>query len=630
MKYSRLAVVASSEQLDALSVHFRTEEIRLFCDNPKIYQFLEDKGVPFSRLDEFMLRAEWDEINAWACERALDWVSAYSKVRPREAIDWASALFLFFSHLLAHSVKNSRYAEACLEAGGFDEVICFPAETRQFPRFSGNGYLNHFLREIALERKIRVTELSVPARLTNAMDDFFLKGNWRSKAKAAAAELTSAFFSNICGSGIIFASGSLKHLGSVIEELRRKGREVLLHDAVFHADRAAFTLRNGVRYWVAAPAEAGAEFSSKTGAISEGLQAARRACGDDSFRFLGRGFGTFSDRHILSTMRVHLQKCLGEESLYERAWKICRPGAVLTDEDYALRGSFLAAYFRSKNVPVYCVSHANMPFEFEIPEKSRIFRQSTTFVHSEYEKNNYARRGWDPAGLRVLGTPRYDRLLQMKRARRRGRTGTKSRILYCANTFIAPQSPDDHGYLGTAVTSFEPISSEAAGAVLRCASRLGAELNIKPHGVEGRRTWEKFLEKSGGQNHVCLAVGRKEDFFRHLSNSDIMVLSYWSTGIIDAAVFGIPVIFIDFRGVTGPVIQKFAAEGYCQIVQSEAELEEALKVAMHGRMLEIKPNRESAYYLGPNDARSSWRVAEVILGNVPMNSDSRKMEPAFQ
>ncbi|MGB3113205.1 MAG: hypothetical protein WBC00_01120, partial [Candidatus Omnitrophota bacterium] len=69
-----LAVISNEQQYGTLTARYPDlDKIRVMCDNLAFYDFLKAKNVSYGSLQEEDLRAKWEEINTWACKKALLW-----------------------------------------------------------------------------------------------------------------------------------------------------------------------------------------------------------------------------------------------------------------------------------------------------------------------------------------------------------------------------------------------------------------------------------------------------------------------------------------------------------------------------------------------------------------------------
>ena len=614
---SRWIVLSDETQYARFASDFGgTPDLRVFCDNARYQNQLAAHGVAFEPIDEFLLKERWDEINGWGCTATAEWIRLGKERGLFRSIDAASVIALFFSHLLVHMLKNFHLAQICIQSGGSGSPVVFRgAAPRVYPKFSGNAYLNAFIAELAAEKGLSCAAIDLGESAPPA--DFYFKKRswWKTACKRALGSLYASAVRFEKGIEVL-ACGSLRHLEPVILELRARGTRIALYESEFRMEAFRFARRQGIPYFLPScferVADEGARFDEE--GMRELRAAFEIAASEGLFCYQGRNFAPFIRTHILPSIAPFFKTLEVRRAEYTSVFAPGGPKAILTEEDYGLNGGFLAAFARSKGVRVFCFSHANVPYDFTVPEKSRVFRQSDTFVYSQYEKDLYAARGWDPEGIHVSGTPRYDALIRLPRVC--AAPGPRRlKLLYCANTFLTPHSPEDFGYLGVSVMSFGGVAQEAAVALFEAIRGLPIDVILKPHHPGGLGQWRAFLDEIKSTNPVTLVTKAHESIFSYLRECDAMVLSYWSTTMIEAAICDLPTIFMDLRRNDSPKIRDFAAKGFCRIARDASELRREMERL---RPFEETPKRaffaEDEYTLGKKDGLDAVRAVDWILG----------------
>ncbi|MBI3251915.1 MAG: hypothetical protein HYZ52_01155 [Candidatus Omnitrophica bacterium] len=615
------AVVLSnwSQYQKFLEARHRPGDFEVFCDNPRFYDTLAAQGVPYRVLDEIQMKESWAEINAWGCAQVSRWMKACQAERIFSQVDLASVVRHFFAMTLIPAVKNYRFAQTILSWPGFDRVLVFePMNKRKFPFFSGNAYLNYFLKEEAGPRGIPVTRLSVYEK-ENREYVVPVAPGWN--AAANAKKTLKKIFHLIClrrprlmRKITVLAHGSLRHLSETIRELRKRGEAIALYDFEFHLEQFLFALKNRIPYLLPdsfGPAGGGDAMLARRYAVEfkAALALARRM---EVFSYEGRDFSDFIERELFYGLEDYCLEWAKRTHLYEKMLETCGLRALVMDEDYALRGSFLAGFMKAKGLKLFCVSHANLGVDFSIPEADRIFHHSWTLVHSEFERDMYAVRGWDPSKFILTGIPRYDRLVRFSEQKRPWKKG-KIRLLYTA-TGLWKFSPDQHGYLGCHFVCYGDFQVPAFRVILEAIEGLPIELFIKPHSAESVPYWRAFVRQFKVKN--TLHVGNSgDDYFRMLASSDAMILSYWSTGLIEAALCGIPTFFVASPLFESPVLKQFSGDGYCHLVNDAASLRSKMRTLcqegpdfFHKGTVRHRPE----YYLNFLDGESTRRAAGFI------------------
>ena len=144
-----IAVVISNEkQFQAFQVHCGGDRSRyaVFCDNPSYFGTLEAGNVNFHRLDEFLIQDRWAQVNAWGCERAAEWIRLWRE-KAGGGPNLAEIMFLHLGYVLVQSVKNLLLAGIVFDESKPERVLVFEGGARRrFPEFSGNVFMNYFLK----------------------------------------------------------------------------------------------------------------------------------------------------------------------------------------------------------------------------------------------------------------------------------------------------------------------------------------------------------------------------------------------------------------------------------------------------------------------------------------------------
>jgi hypothetical protein len=108
-----------------------------------------------------------------------------------------------------------------------------------------------------------------------------------------------------------------------------------------------------------------------------------------------------------------------------------------------------------------------------------------------------------------------------------------------------------------------------------------------------------------------------------------MLISYWSTALIEAGLIGLPVYFVNLDALFGVALDSFSREGFCNIVRSKKELNKAIKKLCEAKGNAVSLNvidREKRFqYLGFEDANNTTRVVDSImrqLMSIPLSKKS--------
>ncbi len=599
----------------------------IFCDNERFYDFLNERGLKYEILDEFLIKDKWEEINNWGCGRASGWIRQCKERGFFKAFDLYSAIYLYFSVDLILALKNYYYADHLLKKTDLSELVVFESKVPwTYPNLPGNYVLNYWLKKLSQQKNIRTK--------------IFLVDEKRPAPRKSLASIVKGVLQKIYScvakpekNGGVMVYGSLKHLASTLIELKNRSMNVFLYDNEFHFEQFLFALRYHVRYLTPE------SFSKKIytdqakfikNSMSELTSALIGSEIEDFFVYGSYDFSEFIHEMIIPSMKSYMEELPAKLDHYQNIIDTCQPSGILVEEDFAAR-AVMAAFMKSKKIPVFCVSHANAVVEIEVSPNEQVFNLSKTFINAEYEKAGYIARGWDPDVFAATGTPRYDRLLQMKRANAGKNGSRKKQILYCAG-FLWNFHPDVLGYIGTNIYLCRPFETISIKALLKAIEGLPIEIVIKPAYLADEPLWRELIKELKPQNCVTVAK-HSDDFFKLLTESDAMALSYWSTAVIESAMCEIPTVYIDLKSQANKPIREFGEQGFFNIVTDPKTLRDEMEMVCGLKERPKKPkhsNEALEYYLGKRDALGTARVADYILEAVEQNrkSEDRCLEHA--
>lgn len=434
--------------------------------------------------------------------------------------------------------------------------------------------------------------------------------------------------------GSILAYGGLNHLGSLIPELTKRGEKIVLFSDLFQKPWWAFSKKNKVAY-------VQSRHFRKRAAMALGDWADARKNELRNVLLLLRGQGTFRVREydffpsvhdlVFSRMDDYFGSIARRYAFCEALFDGLKPKACLAHDDFSLVNGFIAAFARERRVPVFCISHATLALDFSVPVEKRAFCQSVTFVNSEFERHIYETRGWSGGDrIQITGIPRYDRLIRAGKQGEKPATpsGSPLKLLYCA-TGLWRHSPNQRGFLGSDVNLYRHVQIPAFTCMIEALRGLPVELVIKPHSHIALPLWKEQVAKQGALDYKVTVVSHAVDIFDLYSECHAMLISYWSTALLEAAIIGLPTIFIDPFPPYSRNLYEFSDSGFCEVVNNCAGLRaviEKLQVGILPGRVRLTPRKRN-YYLGDESPVSVQRVTERILaeinkagsGDIPIN-----------
>ena len=613
-----LAVLSDHGQYRTLSDHFPgLTGIKVLCDNPAFYAFLSDKGIKFEPLGEENIKDSWRDLNTWACEKALLWKRLIENRSFFGGIELDKALYVHFSFYLASFLKNYLYADIIYEKYDPSEIVVFDdIHCPEFPFFNGNYFLNLFLKDLGRRYGLRTISMrsgtgegpgeavSVKERTRAFIQDVYAKVMPARKKKKA-----------------FIAYGEIRHLAPVMMELKNRGQEIIFYDFDFRPEQFKFCLKWDLRYFVPQnflrddPGDEKGKFDYTkdfmeiTGLLRSGQW----------FKYRGVDLSGFLCDELSARTAQYFKEASLWARIYSRIMDIYDIEGLIASEDFGPRGGFMAAFFKSRGIGTFCVSHGYCPVKFALRDPDRIFFLSETFVHSEYERSLYSSKGWDKSHVHVTGVPRNDRLVEYKNGKsKRDRTRRrKMKIMFCANPLLE-FNPAHPTYIGDSQFVWGYHMRIYLKDIIEAIEGYDIELIVRPHSwhIDDRKLWVDFIKHNKRRNKVSL-VSAELDFFKLLAQCDAMIVGYWSTAVMEGIIFGIPTIVLDYTGLEDK--HPFAKEGMCSVSRDPRQLRDIVKELYSS----FVANKDSGYapgdiqnkvfYTGLNDGGNTQRTVDHIL-----------------
>lgn len=620
---AQIVVLSNESQFRKFSQFFNVDDFTVYCDNARFYPFLAKKQVAYQTIDEFTIENQWDTLNAWGCSKAAQWIRFCTKKSIFPDIDIPSAIFMYFSKMLIQMLKNYIFAKHIIEKCSPRRAVIFTGLSKRiYPDFSGNSYLNYFLKELSLQRDIPIDPVDISG-LEREQEYLRNFTPWYQRLRNQLIKSTKQFIQALYGIAVkptptdVLAFGSLNHLGSTLLQLKSKGRKISIFDLDYHAALHRFANKHRFLYLIPSCFE---KKKCLNGENWQQLQMQRLLNSlDDSeaqsiFSYDGFSFSSFIKENIFKLMAPYIHSLAENFNLFSQIVDSCKPKAALVNDDFSARGGFFGAVLKRRGIQNYCISHANLAVDFCVAKEDQIFSQSKTFVNSEFEKQMWEARGWKGSDLIVTGTPRYDRLIQMKKTNK-GRQKSPSEIvklLYCS-TGLWVHSPNQRGYLGCHIVSYHQTQYPRIMATFKAIKDLPVELIIKPHSDYAVPLWKTFIRDSDPTGRVSV-TSHKEDIFKLYFECDAMLVPYWSTAIMETALIDLPTIFIDIGPPRNHQLDKFAEAGCCAVAKTETILRQEIeKIVANSAVSNKAQSSAIEFYLGKKDDQNTKRVIDYII-----------------
>src|SRR3989338_1948904 len=613
-----LAVISSRGQYQLLTDAIpNIKEAQVLCDNPALYDFLKENKIQFDIIDEEVLRKDWASINTWACEKALLWAGAIGDRRLLNNIEFDKALSVRFSYYLTSFLKNYLFSIYIFDKYKPHEVVIFDnAAFPHFPDCNVNYFLNLFLNDFAKNHNIETNHIGNSA---------FSVEKEKTSAKECMRALLQKFYSKSVvikkNKKIFIAYGELRHLEQVLKKLKREGANIVLYNDEFRLNQLRFCIKEKIQYLTAD------SFFKKSKDVNNSfdyrnvfIALIKLLCSNKWFVYNGIDLSSYLEKLILTDIGSYISSISGWTDIYCKmagSLDIC---GIIIDQDETADKSFMAAFFKSRKTPVFCISHGYGAVKFAMPSSNRCFDLSHTFLHSDYERALFTARGWSEKNIRVTGIPRYDRLIKLRDAKDRQKSikPKKMTILYCGST-ILDYTPDVGTYIGVAQYEFGRSMRNNLKYLIRAIEEHPIRLVIKPHYITDEAPLADFISRHRGKSDVIVTKA-SADFFKLLTDCQAVFMGHWSTAIMEGIIARIPTFVLNYIGIEDSF--PFAQHGLCTISHDPTELkniiEDLYTTFNSGRNSKYAPMDEGnkTFYTGLNDGLNTDRVADCIMKTV--------------
>lgn len=121
----------------------------------------------------------------------------------------------------------------------------------------------------------------------------------------------------------------------------------------------------------------------------------------------------FHQKHLLFCLKHGLRYDVRSLDSFGSYLDLVHPGAIIMDNETQKDTTHLASLAKERGIPTYCVSHATLQVKKD-HKPDLLNKYSTMLAHSDFDRDNYIKRGWEGEKIIVTGTPRYDSLRSKK------------------------------------------------------------------------------------------------------------------------------------------------------------------------------------------------------------------------
>ena len=608
-----LTILSNKRQYQVLADHYYgLSGIKILCDNPGLYDFLKGEGVDFDVLDDELLKDSWKQINNWSCEKALLWDQLVDCRAFFNGIELNKALSVYFSYYLVSFLKNYLFAKSLLAKYKPEKVIVYDGtHCPEFPRFNGNYFLNLLLKDLGEKASAGIIQL-----FDGYAGPDFDKRSFKDGARAFFGKLYSILFNNTVKRRSFIVCGWLRDLADVIRDLKKRDKNVVLYSHDFRLDQFKFCLDEKIQYIAGPrPVKGGSEKFDLRAGFHKATEILR-----------SRKWFTYNEDdlsgYICNEILKRSGKYLEDISVWMRTYAEIAEShdleGVVLDQDEMTDKAFMAAFYKSKGIPVFALVHGRGRVDFALSESNRKFDLSRTFVHSEYEKSLFTSRGWDTKCIEISGTPRKDGLVGLSRKNRKtGLKNGKMEVLYCGSTMLY-YTPEIANYVGILNYEFGTRMRGYLLQVIDAMENCPLKLTIKPHYSVDEEPLRDFIRQHGNGRDIII-VPASSDMFSLMAGSHAVLMGHWSTALLESIILGIPTFVLDNSGLEDAF--PFAKQGLCTVLRKPDELRGALE-ELYSAFSENKasrlmppPVKNKIFFTGLNDGKNTQRVVDHVIAN---------------
>ncbi len=601
-----LIIAQSPAQAERILSKHKPESFLILATNVRTLEACRRLGH-CKLLDEAVLKDRYRRINRWVYEELIRLTGRYRQ--NREARLFLESHFYDFKNYFLQVIKYILTFEKYLQEDSA-RVVDIYDNGRSLLALTLKKYAESLKPPLLIRTEVEDGVVPVPLGRLSVKKMVYRAAGW------LCNEYAKSFinFTKHSGKKRVLVSGSLRHLGDVVEFLA-KSCEVMFLESEFNLEKYFFCRQNHLPFLVVPttrnfqnPFAPSSPFAGKEGAL----------------HFEGRDLTVLYHSFFENVHRIgYLLPGFNPTGAIDTIRKF-RIDGVLLDEDYALR-RVLAVAANECDIPSYVVSHGvPSPLLLAKGESERpqagYYYSSEIFVHSDFEKWTYDRIYYDPAKIHNTGLPRYDRIrreLDVKKEENNKPAGRKT-ILFCG-IGLAPYdfaaSSSITSLLGQRSISREFIERYLRDVVEACSDLADVTLQVKPHYAD-EAEWRKILAGCPLKGGIRL-LSHRDDIFRLEAKADL-IISPISTVLVEAILYERPVVALDYA--QDEALEPYRSSGLVEVVRGKDELKPAIHRCLYDPQYPaaLRKALESshAYFTGVWDGQATRRVAEYILKGI--------------
>ncbi len=614
----KLVILSNYDQYKKLVEYCpNIEDIQVVCDSLSFQHFLKKKKINFLLLEEGILKEDWNKINIWGCDKALNWGDFLKEQLLFQDIELNNAIYVFFSCFLIEFLKNYLYVRYICEKYNPKELIVFEGyNSKSFPVSNGNIILNTILLKMKDKYEYDLHVLEIKNK-KNRDEQQSIKNRIRKQLQKYYSS-----FQNIEWSREAFlACGSLRHLGLVLEEIKKRDCHVFVYDFEFHLEQYKFCRKNKFNYILPdyflsqAPKDSGfAEYQEDFMKLLDTFEH------ESWFEYYGENLSVMICEAIRDSYENYISTITSDTAIYKQILNILKIKALIVDEDWGVKRGFMTAFFKSRGIKTFCISHGYGAQRFSVDIEKRNFSLSETLVNSKFERSLYGARGWDEKHIHVTGIPKHDNLVEkIKKGKKKGNRP----VFFFCGTSLHEYELSQASYIG--LTQFERgiYMKEHLRQVIKAISEYDVKLMVRPHPsdiaryMDEKRLWKEEINRADKGKSDIVFCDEKYDFYDILSNCDAMVIGYWTPAIVEALISDVPTLVLNFSELKDGF--PFAEEGLCEVTRDITGLRDFVK-----RICDNYPDNmvfgnrnispeQKYFYLGRKDTKNTLRAVDKIF-----------------
>jgi len=575
------------------------------CPNRNLLDLCQSMGLDSLLLNESMLRGSEAELNDWAYRVTIDLVESLKGQDLSETDAFLETNFYIIKAVVLQGMKfvltldflTQKYKPASIRWYRSPDSFFVSVCREYLALFLGN------IQTIELPAVARPGGPSNPAVLKKLIfSAMAIISNLQARLTLTrrSGELKKT----------LLVSGALNHLKDLVLTLKTKRScEIVFFEDGFNMEKYVFCLRNRIPFFVL----------PKNNEKYASLLGGKSFLKTERILFRQKDYSALFDKLFEVTLNSGVMRFPVKYDLLRGLYSRLRPAGTLFDEDYSPLRRCLAVLAVHLGIRSYVVSHGiPAPAMAKSLKKDRFCYSSDVFANSEHEKKAYENIYFDPKKIHVLGTPRFDKIVLLKKAQPTGRDLTFEKekvVLLCLSCFHDSDFDCFISWLVGDDSAGEMNRAYIRDLLIVLEDRNDVLVKIKTHYVNEQRFVEDFVASLGLRTNCCVESHRRDIFA--LENEADLIVTPESTVIAEAVMFSKPVVVMCYDRFS-PVVPY--NDGLpVQYVYDQAQLRQAVDKSLDTRTEDVEgcmAGQNLEKYVQYSDGKNTHRVAEYIATQI--------------